>query len=459
MIRGVIITLLTKIKVEKFKSLYEIDIPLKKLNIFIGPNNSGKSSILQTLLFLKQSYRNGSQRFEGVYNFRNFNEIIFDKNIRDSITITLNHRLPETIADDFLVFGYGGYRINTFFRIGNHTRDLIISSKLLHERKFLEDVSGVSDPQNELILYDYSKASRDLCPYFSQLKSKIQQDLIGEVHISSERWLRFKGSILYNQRAKNFPKELKKLKSLNKSFEHLNVFYSDFFDNLTFVPVERGAMSWFTSIIGQMPSDINTNDGGNTLFNALFHMIRREHSSKLDRIKRWTKEFGIHDLTPYPVSHAQPSCGVETLQEYSKEPFQLISMGFGTRQVLYILVKALLAPQNSTILIEEPEIHLHPAFQTKIIDFFIDIINNDQKQVMVTTHSEYLLLKLQNSVLRGEISKDEIGIFYVDIKKGKTSVKELQFTKEGSYEMPGFYDITQQEYKEWLKLKTKNTEG
>ncbi|MFX1283259.1 MAG: AAA family ATPase [Promethearchaeota archaeon] len=437
--------MLTKLKVKKFKSLYDVEISLKKLNIFIGPNNSGKSSILQVLLFLKQCYEHKNPKYDHPYNFREFNEVVFDKKVEDIIHIFIEQELTKKLNEKFTTLGYDLNKIGTDFQIPNNANKLVIDSRLMDE--FFE--SG-------LILYKNTLPENH--PYFEEIRKKIDPKLIAGGTSDGDRWLRFSRSIKYHDEAQSHLDQFRVIKALNESIINLNSFYSNFFKNITFIPVERGSMKWFTQIVGSTPKEIHTNDKGSTLFNALFHMIRREHSKTLKRIRKWTKEFGIHDLTPYPVDATEPSCGVETLQDYSSSPFQLISMGFGTRQVLFVIVKALLAKKRSLILIEEPEIHLHPSYQTKIIDFFVELINNDDKQVMVTTHSEYLLLRIQNSILRGEIDKESVGIFYIDIKDGKTKVNELQFTKEGSFEMPGFYDVTQQEYREWLQLKAKNSD-
>ena len=52
-----------------------------------------------------------------------------------------------------------------------------------------------------------------------------------------------------------------------------------------------------------------------------------------------------------------------------------------------------------------------------------------------------------------EINKDDVGIFYVYQEDGKTLITELEFTADGSYQMPGFYDVTRKQLQEWIQLK------
>ena len=69
-------------------------------------------------------------------------------------------------------------------------------------------------------------------------------------------------------------------------------------------------------------------------------------------------------------------------------------MGTGVSQVLPVIALCLLAPQNGVILLEEPELHLHPRIQQKLGNFLLAITESG-KQVIVETHSEYLITRLR----------------------------------------------------------------
>ncbi|MFX1538533.1 MAG: AAA family ATPase, partial [Promethearchaeota archaeon] len=440
---------LRNIKIERFKSLFEINLPLKRLNLFIGPNNSGKSSILQSLLLLNQSYQEQKINFHKPYNFGGFNETIFNKQTDRPITINLIFSLPPKLLKLFNTLGFfQEYCIVTDFDV--YSNRVNISSYLKRIRT------------NNSILTLYECHDNEAkTPYFNDIRSKLQNIASGGSS-SVNPWLRFSQNIKISEKARSDPKEeikkeIKIAEALNQSIKELNEFYEDFFTNVVLVPVNRGNLSWVTKISGQKPKEVDNNDEGHSLYNTLFHMMRRQYASKYESIKRWTREFGINDLTPYPKEAQEASCGVETIQQYTDEPFQLVSLGFGTRQLLLLLVKSIIAPYGSTILIEEPEIHLHPAYQLKIIDFLLEMLR-EEKQVFVTTHSEHLILRLQNVILEGRIGKDDVGIFYTYQEDGRTKIKELEFKADGSYEMPGFYDVTQNQLKEWLRLKTKREE-
>jgi predicted ATPase len=67
---------------------------------------------------------------------------------------------------------------------------------------------------------------------------------------------------------------------------------------------------------------------------------------------------------------------------------------------------ALFAPANSIILMEQPEIHLHPSAQSILADVMIDVINSRENgadrniQLIIETHSEHFLRRLQRRICR-----------------------------------------------------------
>jgi len=102
----------------------------------------------------------------------------------------------------------------------------------------------------------------------------------------------------------------------------------------------------------------------------------------------------------------------------------------GTRQVLSVIVQLFWAKPGSIVMIEEPELSLHPEAQDKLPALFAAAIR-DGKQVMITTHSHYLLLALTKAVKAGLPAKD-IAIY--EVKKEPetgTIAKLIEVTKEG----------------------------
>lgn len=70
--------------------------------------------------------------------------------------------------------------------------------------------------------------------------------------------------------------------------------------------------------------------------------------------------------------------------------------------------------KSRTIAIEEPEIHLHPKYQSLLADMFLDAYTNYGISFIIETHSEYLVRRLQTFVARKQIDKELISLTYVE---------------------------------------------
>ena len=110
-----------------------------------------------------------------------------------------------------------------------------------------------------------------------------------------------------------------------------------------------------------------------------------------------------------------------------------------------------------SIAIEEPEIHLHPRYQSLLADLFVDAYQNFGIHFIVETHSEYLIRKLQNLVARGSIKPDTLSFLYVeDGNDSDEKVREIGIAEDGRLTSafgPGFFDEADSLAMNLLKIK------
>jgi len=137
----------------------------------------------------------------------------------------------------------------------------------------------------------------------------------------------------------------------------------------------------------------------------------------------------------------------------------LTHVGVGVSQVLPILVMSLLAEPDTTLIFEQPELHLHPKVQTRLADFFLSIVLNG-KQCLIETHSEYLINRLRYRAAEEEKSSrvtDNLKIYFVE-KTGDTSdFCEVKVNEYGAIlEWPeGFFDQSPREAEDILRAAMK----
>jgi len=136
----------------------------------------------------------------------------------------------------------------------------------------------------------------------------------------------------------------------------------------------------------------------------------------------------------------------------------LTHVGVGVSQVLPILIMSLLSNQDTTLIFEQPEIHLHPKVQTRLADFFLSIVLMG-KQCLIETHSEYLINRLRyRAATEGEINRvtSQLKVYFVEKDSSESTFREVKVNEYGAIlDWPkGFFDQGQREAEAILRAAT-----
>lgn len=110
----------------------------------------------------------------------------------------------------------------------------------------------------------------------------------------------------------------------------------------------------------------------------------------------------------------------------------LSNVGYSISQFLPIMVADLQLPNDSTLFLAEPEIHLHPSVQSKFGDYLVKQVADTDKNYIVETHSEYLINKLRLAIVKGELKKEDIKVYFLENNGDDTDVYDIDFTKTGA---------------------------
>ena len=134
----------------------------------------------------------------------------------------------------------------------------------------------------------------------------------------------------------------------------------------------------------------------------------------------------------------------------------ITDVGFGISQVLPVIIQGFLSADNSTTIIEQPEIHLHPKMQADLADLFIAVVKSKKKKkLIIETHSEYILKRLRRRISEGEIDAKDVGIclFHPQTTEKGADIKSLSIEKKGFFEYPiDFYgEELEKDITEFLK--------
>ena len=118
--------------------------------------------------------------------------------------------------------------------------------------------------------------------------------------------------------------------------------------------------------------------------------------------------------------------------------FKPVNVGYGHGYILSVIATLLIAKENDTLIVENPEAHLHPAAQAKLMNVVIDYANRKNLQVFIETHSDHILntalLAVKNEKI--SLSINDLRILFFSGKQGvdghfESIVQNLEITKDG----------------------------
>lgn len=158
-------------------------------------------------------------------------------------------------------------------------------------------------------------------------------------------------------------------------------------------------------------------------------------------IASWLKDLGvINRFKVKPVAEGRKEFEV-LIQTHANAPeVKLTDVGFGISQVLPALVEAFYAPPNSMVWMEQPEIHLHPQVQAELADVFISAVQARENgkprnvQLIVESHSEHFLTRLQRRVAEGVIGLDDIAVYFCKRSATGAELEPLKLNLFGDIE-------------------------
>jgi predicted ATPase len=110
----------------------------------------------------------------------------------------------------------------------------------------------------------------------------------------------------------------------------------------------------------------------------------------------------------------------------------LTDVGFGVSQVLPVITLLQYVPEGSTVILEQPEIHLHPLAQAGLADVIIQAAEHRHVQVILESHSEHLLLRLQRRIAEEAISADNVKLYFCEAPAGVSNLTPLEMDLFGS---------------------------
>ena len=159
------------------------------------------------------------------------------------------------------------------------------------------------------------------------------------------------------------------------------------------------------------------------------------------------------EMMRYMLENFEGLSEITFVDTRTNTPVHNRDMGLGVTQILPIII-ATNTNNNAQIIIEQPELHLHPALQCELADEFIHSYKKNSNSFLIESHSEHLLLRIMKRMRHTaedkqdrdkslDLTPDDVCLLYVD-NNGKTSyINELELDDDGSLLDPwpkGFFE-------------------
>lgn len=154
-----------------------------------------------------------------------------------------------------------------------------------------------------------------------------------------------------------------------------------------------------------------------------------ENTKRIGRVQYWLNRLEMASAFAFP-DLAGAAFLFKPQNPSNRLKSNIVDHGFGLSQTLPVIVQGFYANPGSVLLLEQPEIHLHPKAQADLGDLLVEISKRGIT-VIAETHSEHLVERLQRLVGENKVSADTLSILLFDISDDGSRVRKLELTEHG----------------------------
>ena len=407
--------MLTHIRMKNFKSWADSgEVKLAPLTGFFGANSSGKSSLLQMLLLLKQTIGSEKVLFFGdensLVNLGSFNEVIHRHNRDAQLELEFGGKLREP------------YSINLFSEEGR------LDKTAVDGFIFNTALSALSAGNSQPILQSFRYAS---------LSSLWKMEWQGDGgYREGNQFLNGKDLGYAHVKTCYGVPRLQGMSRNKWNWRFLRQFpsvFETFFSELYYLASTRAEPRRQTRWEGEHPIDVGKR--GHDVISALLSARVIQPGQNEKRISAWLQQMKLaHAFSLESQGDDGKDYEIRIRKNAESPAVTLVDMGYGLSQFLPVLVLCYYVPEGSTLILEQPGIHLHPMVQSQLADLLIEVVTERNLQVIVESHSEHLLVRLQRRIAEGKIEGDKIGLYFCsnDEAEGVSTLEPLEVDKVGN---------------------------
>lgn len=500
--------MITKISLKNFKAFKDLnELRIKPVTILCGTNSCGKTSILQSILLTKQTLESQNPNQTILLNGRfvhmgPFENIIFQKNLNEAMSFEFTFNVTKGLrqARPRRTFYRSHFLMREFFPTIPTERRFEGIDHYLHFKVSLKTKLPKSKRADiHTCLVDYfgfraetmtgkaqsiPGASIDLTLRESD-KYIVKWDNLRNISVSSsQKEKKISGELISKVIFNNFC-PVSFIQDPSEGYEgfwpiegliyRINDFLQNLLGSYTYIGPLREEPSrryiYENEIVeigtkGENAAYIYSREQDREIVDHFFldtnkeAFIQKKKRKLSSAVQDWLNLMGIHDFRPQSVReiiYLNLDSGTS-----SRTRVNIADVGFGVSQIFPIILEGLRMPLQNTLILEQPEIHLHPNLQMQMADYFIALALSGKK-VIVETHSDHVINRLVRRIVEDENNKlkDLIALYFITPKGDGSFCKEIEIDdNQGIVNWPkDFFDQTASEQERIIRAGLMKRKG
>jgi predicted ATPase len=418
---------LTKLSLRNFRGFEKADISLPKITLITGPNSSGKSSLLYSMLAPLQSEAFPfNLAVNGKYvNMGDYKEMVFRNDNKKLIGIDITAAGRDNDDEQCLATEWVYEQKWKMPRLHH----LKISSRF-------EQIEITLDKTDKLYIlsldYDPMKFKGETAEMAGVVRPLLLFEKMQEERISEQK---AKSGSRDFDLLKPYNVSNSKFKTIEKIFEqipfmgvlhHITVLLDDV-NYISSFNIQPQRTYYHSTSAAQK---VNT-AGGNYI--EQIYEWERQNDKAFSELNSFLRELDL----AYAVKTRELRSGQYELRlkVHNQGVWSLIAdAGFGLSGILPILVADLQLRDNSTLFLSHPEKQLYPTAQSALADFLVKQAQRRGKRYVLETNSPSLINRLRKEIISGTCEPDDISVYYLERQSVTTSLHQISFQKDGKIE-------------------------